>query len=254
MARLEFNFKGKTALVTGASRGIGASIARALGEHGAQVILASRKIDALKEVERAITAAGGSAVSIACHTGELTQIDALFEEIRKQWGGLDLLVNNAATNPYFGEMLGVDEGAWEKTMSVNLKGYFFVAQKAAIMMKERKGGSIVNVASVNGIRPAPGQGIYSVSKAAVIAMTRAFAKELATHGIRVNALLPGLTDTKFSAVMTSNEALLNAILPSIPMHRIAKPEEMVGAVLYLLSDYASYTTGSLIVADGGMIA
>lgn len=254
MKTYAFDFTGRIALVTGASRGIGAAIARALAAHNATVILASRKIEGLREVEHEIASSGGAAYSIPCHTGDLTQIESLFQTIEERWGGIDLLVNNAATNPYFGEMLGVDEGVWDKTMAVNLKGYFFIAQKAARMMKERKGGAIVNVASINGIRPAPGQGIYSISKAAVISMTRAFAKELAPYGIRVNALLPGLTDTKFSSVMTSNEAILNAILPAIPMHRIAKPEEMVGAALYLLSDMASYTTGSLIVADGGMIA
>ena len=251
--KIEFNFKDKIALVTGASRGIGAAIAKSLADHGAHVILASRKIDALREVENSITSGGGKASSIACHTGELKQIESLFAEIKKNHGRLDLLVNNAATNPFFGEVLKVDEAAWEKTMSVNLKGYFFVAQKAAQMMKDQGGGSIVNVASINGIRPAPFQGIYSISKAGVIAMTLSFAKELAAHNVRVNALLPGLTDTKFSSVMTQNESILNMILPSIPMKRIAKPEEMVGAVLYLLSEYASYTTGTAIIVDGGMI-
>jgi NAD(P)-dependent dehydrogenase (short-subunit alcohol dehydrogenase family) len=252
--KIEFDFSNKVALVTGASRGIGASIAKSLASHGAQVILASRKLDALKEVEKEIAAEGGKAMSVACHTGELKQIESLYADIKKTYGRLDCLVNNAATNPFFGEVLNVDEGAWEKTMSVNLKGYFFVAQKAALMMKEQGGGSIVNVASINGIRPAPYQGIYSISKAGVIAMTLSFAKELAAHNVRINALLPGLTDTKFSSVMTQNENILKMILPSIPMKRIAKPEEMVGAAIYLLSDYASFTTGSTIIVDGGMMA
>ncbi len=251
--KIEFNFNGKTALVTGASRGIGAAIAKSLAAHGAHVFLSSRKIDALKEVEKSITDEGGSASSVACHTGELGQIESLFAEIKKSGRRLDYLVNNAATNPFFGEVLKVDEAAWDKTMSVNMKGYFFVAQKAAQMMKDAGGGSIVNVASINGIRPAPFQGIYSMSKAGVIAMTLSFAKELAAANIRVNALLPGLTDTKFSSVMTQNESILNMILPSIPMKRIAGPEEMVGAVIYLLSDYASFTTGSSLIVDGGMI-
>ena len=254
MSRIEFSFKDKVALVTGASRGIGEAIAGSLAAHGAQVILSSRKIEALQSVEKGIREAGGKAVSIACHTGEMSQIEGLYSEIKKQFGRLDYLVNNAATNPYFGEMIGADEAAWENTMGVNLKGYFFVAQKADLMMKEGGGGSIVNVASINGVRPAPFQGIYSISKAGVIAMTKAFAKELAAHNIRVNALLPGLTDTKFSSVMVKNEGLLNMVLTGIPMNRIAQPEEMVGAVLYLLSDFASFTTGSTLVVDGGMIA
>jgi NAD(P)-dependent dehydrogenase (short-subunit alcohol dehydrogenase family) len=184
----------------------------------------------------------------------MDQINAMFGTIKEKFGRLDLLVNNAATNPFFGDVLSADDGAWEKTVSVNLKGYFFVAQKAALLMKAAGGGSIVNVASVNGVRPAPFQGIYSITKAGVIAMTKSFAKELAPFNIRVNALLPGLTDTKFSAAISSNEDLMKMVLPSIPLGRIAKPEEMVGAVLYLLSDYASYTTGGCLTVDGGMLA
>jgi len=253
MSRIDFNFEGKIALVTGASRGIGESVALSLASHGATVVLASRKIDALKQVEEKIIKNGGKAASIACHTGELSQIDAMFAEIGKRFGKLDFLVNNAATNPFFGEVLDVDEAAWEKTVSVNLKGYFFTAQKAAKMMKE-KGGAIVNVASVNGIRPAPYQGVYSTTKAGVIAMTKSFAKELARYGIRVNALLPGLTDTKFSSALTNNENILKMVLSSIPLGRIARPEEMAGVVVYLLSDHASYVTGSTYVVDGGMLS
>jgi len=254
MSRIEFNFKGKVALVTGASRGIGKAIASALAAHGAEVILVSRKQAALAEVEKEIAASGGTATSVACHTGDLAQIEALFSSVKERYGRLDLLVNNAATNPFLGDVLSVDEAAWEKTFSVNLKGYFFVAQKAALLMKDGGGGAMVNVASINGIRPAPMQGIYSITKAGIISLTQSFAKELAPYHIRVNALLPGLTDTKFSAVMIQNEDLLNMILPSIPCGRVGKPEEMVGAALYLLSDHASYTTGSSLVVDGGMLA
>lgn len=250
----EFNLKGKKALVTGASRGIGESIAKTLAAYGAELILASRKIDDLRKVEEDIKRSGGVAGSIACNTGEMEQIGALFEEIKKRHGRLDILVNNAATNPYFGDVLGADEKVWDKTFAVNLKGMFFASQHAARMMKESGGGAIVNVASVNGIKPAPFQGIYSMTKAGVIALTKSFAKELAPFNIRVNALLPGLTDTKFSAALTSNKDILNLVLPSIPMGRVARPEEMAGAVLYLISDMASYTTGATIVVDGGMLA
>jgi len=250
----EFDLKGKKALVTGASRGIGESIAKTLAAYGAELILASRKIDDLRKVEEDIKRSGGSADSIACHTGEMEQIRALFEEIKKRHGRLDILVNNAATNPYFGDVLGADEKVWDKTFAVNLKGMFFASQHAARMMKDSGGGAIVNVASVNGIKPAPFQGIYSMTKAGVIALTKSFAKELAPFNIRVNALLPGLTDTKFSAALTSNKDILNLVLPSIPMGRVARPEEMAGAVLYLISDMASYTTGATIVVDGGMLA
>jgi NAD(P)-dependent dehydrogenase (short-subunit alcohol dehydrogenase family) len=167
---------------------------------------------------------------------------------------LDILVNNAATNPYFGDVLHATADAWDKTIDVNFKGYFFMSQYAANLMIKNKGGSIVNVASINGIRPAPFQGIYSMTKAGVIAMTKSFAKELAPFNVRVNAILPGLTDTKFSSVMTQNEEILKLILPTIPMKRVANPDEMVGAVVYLVSDAASYTTGATIVIDGGALA
>lgn len=249
-----FNLQGKIALVTGASRGIGEAVAKLLAEHGARVVLASRRIEGLRCVEEAITRAGGAAESIACHVGELPQIAELFAEIDRRHGRLDILVNNAGTNPFFGDVLSADERAWDKTLNVNLKGSFFMSQHAARLMQKGGGGSIVNVASVNGVRPALFQGIYSITKAGLIAMTQAFAKELAPSGIRVNALLPGLTDTKFSAALTQNPEILKAVLPTIPMGRIAGPEEMAGAVLYLVSDAASYTTGSCLTVDGGMLA
>lgn len=249
-----FNLKGKTALVTGASRGIGAAIAKLLAAHGAHIILTSRKLEGLRRVEEGIIQAGGTAESLVCHAGELDQINGLFTKIEGSRERLDILVNNAGTNPFFGDVLSADEKAWDKTCDVNLKGYFFMSQYAARSMQKTGGGSIVNVASVNGVRPAPLQGIYSITKAGVIAMTQSFAKELAPYRIRVNALLPGLTDTKFTAALTQNPDILKMVLPTIPMGRIAKPEEMAGAVLYLVSDAASYTTGICLTVDGGMLA
>ncbi len=250
-----YDFTGKRALVTGASRGIGESIARTLASLGAEVILVSRKIEGLREVEDKISSDGGKAISIACHMGKMDEIEALFGTIAEKHGPIDFLVNNSATNPFFGNNMDATEEAWEKTFSVNLKGYYFATQRAAKIMKEKGGGSIVNVSSVNGIRPAPMQGMYSITKAGVISMTRSFAKELAPANIRVNAVLPGMTDTKFSSAMTQNPDLMTKfILPTIPVGRVARPDEITGAVLYLLSDASSYTTGSLIVVDGGMLA
>lgn len=249
-----FLLENKTALVTGASRGIGAAIAKTLASHGAQVILASRKLDDLKRVEDEIIKAGGKAASIACHTGEMAQIHQLFDEIKNKYNRLDILVNNAATNPFFGDVLSADEKAWDKTFAVNMKGVFFISQQAAKIMKDQGGGVMVNVASINAIRPAPFQGIYSITKAGIVALTKSFAKELAPLNIRVNALLPGLTDTKFSSLMISNPDIMKIILPSIPLGRAAKPEEMAGAVLYMVSDASSYMTGACIVVDGGMLA
>jgi len=249
-----FSLKGKNAIITGASRGIGESIAHLLAKQGAFCILVSRKSEDLEVVENAIKSKGGSAVSISCNMGSLEQIKSLIEHVEEKYGRLDIVINNAAANPYFGEMVNAEERAWDKTNDVNLKGPFFMIQYAAKLMKKSGGGAIVNVSSVNGVQPALFQGIYSITKAGIITMTRAYARELAPHNIRVNALLPGLTDTKFASAITKNEDIKNLILPQIPMGRIAKPEEMAPAVLYLVSDASSYTTGSCITCDGGMLS
>jgi NAD(P)-dependent dehydrogenase (short-subunit alcohol dehydrogenase family) len=248
-----FSLKDKIALITGASRGIGEEIAHTLAENGAHCILVSRKLEDLTRVVDDIKGKGGSAEAITCNMGELAQINALMETVEKTHGRLDVLVNNAAANPYFGMMIDAEEWAWEKTHQVNLKGPFFLSQAAAKLMK-KTGGSIINVSSVNGIRPAVMQGIYSITKAALIAMTKAFAKELAGYNIRVNALLPGFTETKFSSVITENKDVEKAVISIIPLKRIAVPSEMAGAVLYLASEASSYTTGSCITCDGGMLA
>jgi NAD(P)-dependent dehydrogenase (short-subunit alcohol dehydrogenase family) len=248
-----FNLDGKIALITGASRGIGESIALTLAEYGATCMLVSRKIEGLQAVQEKIKAKGGVAEVMACNMGELDQIQALFARTKDRFGRLDILVNNAATNPYFGPMLGAPESAWDKTLAVNLKGPFFMIQQAAELMAEN-GGAIVNVASINAVSPAPMQGIYSITKAGVVAMTKAYAKELAPKNIRVNALLPGLTQTKFTTALIDNQEIYEHILQRIPMQRHAQPEEMAGAVLYLVSDAASFTTGTTIVCDGGVLA
>jgi NAD(P)-dependent dehydrogenase (short-subunit alcohol dehydrogenase family) len=251
---VDFSLKGKIALITGASRGIGEAIALTLAEYGARCILVSRKLESLQAVKDKIEQNGGQAEAMACHTGNLDQIAQLFEKIKSTCGRLDILINNAATNPYFGNMLDADERAWDKTNEVNLKGPFFIIQHAARLMETSQGGAIVNVSSINGVRPIPMQGIYSITKAALITMTKAFAKELGAKNIRVNALLPGLTETKFSQVLIETESIYKIALQQIPLGRHAQPGEMAGAVLYLVSDAASFTTGTCIVCDGGNLA
>lgn len=248
-----FDLAGKIALVTGGSRGIGEGVARLLAAHGAHVIVASRKIDGCEQVAASIRAAGGSAEAMACHIGEMEQIDATFAAIEQKHGRLDILVNNAAANPYFGPIENTDLSAFQKTLDVNIRGYFFMSAKFVQMMAGKGGGSIVNVASVNGIIPGQWQGIYSITKAAVISMTQAFAKECAHQGVRVNALLPGFTDTKFASALTQNEEILKMLMPHIPMRRVAQPDEMAAAVLYLVSPGASYTTGTCLNVDGGYL-
>jgi NAD(P)-dependent dehydrogenase (short-subunit alcohol dehydrogenase family) len=248
-----FDLSGKIALVTGASRGIGESIARTLAAYGAHVIISSRKIDGCEAVAGSIRDEGGEAEAYACHIGEMEQIDAIWEHIESTHGKLDILVNNAATNPHFGPIETTELSAFQKTVDVNIRGYFFMCAGAAKLMKKSGGGSIVNVASVNGVAPGHFQGIYSITKASVISMTKAYAKELAQQKIRVNALLPGLTDTKFASALTTNDAIKKQALMHIPMNRMADADEMAGSVLYLVSDASSYTTGTCINVDGGYL-
>lgn len=250
---VDFSLKSKIALITGASRGIGEVIAKTLAEYGAHCILVSRKEESLKEVVAKIESNGGSAEAIACHMGHLDQIENLYQTIEEKHDKLDILINNAATNPFFGNITEVDEGVWDKTLGVNLKGPFFMSKHAATLMAKSGGGSIVNVASVNAESPAPFQGVYSITKAAMVSMTKAFAQELVGWNIRVNALLPGLTKTKFASALIDNKEIYDIAIEQIPMKRYAEPEEMAGAVLYLVSNAASFTTGSCLTCDGGQL-
>jgi NAD(P)-dependent dehydrogenase (short-subunit alcohol dehydrogenase family) len=255
VAAIDFNLAGKTALVTGASRGIGEAIAREFARRGATVMIAARKLDALEGVAASINAGGaGRAIPVACHTGQPAAIAALFERVRSELGRLDVLVNNAATNPYFGPALGCEEAAFDKTFEVNVKGYFLMSQHAARMMVAQRAGSIINVASIAGISPHPMQVVYSMTKAAVISMTRGMAKELGSTGVRVNAIAPGVVETKLAAALIDNPAIHRMVVQLTPLGRHGQPDEIVGAALYLASDAASFTTGSVLVCDGGMTA
>ena len=243
---------GRVALVTGASRGIGEATARLLARHGAHVIVAARKLEGCEAVAASICSDGGSAEAMVCHIGEMAQIDAAFASIESRFGKLDILVNNAATNPYFGPIQDTDASAFQKTIDVNIRGYFFMSTHAVKLMARNNKGAIVNVASVNGVVPGLMQGIYSITKSAVIGMTKAFARECAPMGIRVNALLPGLTATRLAGALLEPENR-SRWESSIPMQRPAQPSEMAGAVLYLVTDASSYTTGASIVVDGGFL-
>ena len=231
MATNLFDLTGKTALISGASRGIGEETARLLAEQGAH---------------------GGSAEGLACHVGNLDDIRAIFDHIKAAHGRLDICINNAATNPYFGHILDTDLGAFNKTVDVNIRGYFFMSIEAGKIMREQGGGVIVNTASIAGLQPGPMQGIYSITKAAVINMTKAFAKECGGLGIRCNALLPGLTKTKFAGALFTHDEIYQEAIKLIPMSRHAEPAEMAGTMLYLVSDASSYTNGECIVVDGGL--
>jgi NAD(P)-dependent dehydrogenase (short-subunit alcohol dehydrogenase family) len=248
-----FDLTGRIALITGSSRGIGAATAMLMAEQGAHVILSSRKHDDLLKVQEKIIAAGGKASVMAAHAGSSEDIRRLIDDIAAQFGRLDILVNNAATNPYYGHISDTDMGMVDKTIQVNIRGYFELSALASKLMQSNAGGAIVNIASINGIKPGTFQGIYSITKAAVINMTQSFAKECAPWKVRVNAVLPGLTETKFAAALTKDEKLMKPVLQQIPLGRVAQPGEIAPAVLFLASDAASYVTGTTLVVDGGLL-
>ncbi len=244
----DFTLTDKVVIVTGASRGIGEAIAHACVAAGASVALASRKQEGLDEVANAIRAEGGTALAVACHMGKPDDVEALFSRAADELGPISGLVNNAGTNPYFGPMLGITDAAFDKTFEVNVKGYLYAARAFA---DRAAGGSIVNIASVSGIEAAPLQGVYGMTKAAVISMTKTLAVELGP-AFRVNAIAPGLVETRFASALITNEEIHDRVVSGTALQRHAQPHEMAGTAVYLLSDASSYTTGQTIVADGGM--
>jgi NAD(P)-dependent dehydrogenase (short-subunit alcohol dehydrogenase family) len=248
-----FDLKGRVALVTGASRGIGEAIAKAYAERGARVIVSSRKQDGCEAVAAAIVAAGGDAVALACHIGDMEALAGLFAEVERRYGRLDVLVNNAATNPYYGHILDTDLAAFQKTVDVNIRGYFFASVLGGRLMRQGGRGSIINIASVNAIRPGPQQGIYSITKGAVLNMTKSFARECGPEGIRCNAILPGLIRTRFAGALLKDEQQLQHYVGSNPLRRVGEPQDLGGAAVFLASDASSYVTGEFLVVDGGFL-
>jgi NAD(P)-dependent dehydrogenase (short-subunit alcohol dehydrogenase family) len=247
--------KDKVIVVTGASRGIGEAIVRASIDAGARVVLASRKQADLDKVVETLPA--DRAIAIACHTGKAEEVDALFAKAVERFGRVDGLVNNAATNPYFGPLIDTPDAAIDKTIEVNLRGYLYCARalvRQARSQTHRTEGSlasIVNIASVAGLRASPMQGIYGMTKAAVISLTQTLAFELGSSQIRVNAIAPGLVETRFASALVNNPTLRDHVVNRTALHRHAQPAELAGAAVYLLSDAASYQTGSVMVVDGG---
>ncbi len=247
-----FSLEGKVAIVTGASRGIGESIAHTYAGAGAKVVLVSRKLEGLTVVADSIRESGGEALPVAAHMGDPVAVKAMVDEVIKTFGGVDIVVNNAGTNPHFGKLLTADESLWDKTLDVNLRGHFRLIQAAASSMIERGGGKVINVASIAGITPNPGVGLYGISKAAVIMMTKVLAVELAEHNIQVNAIAPGFVKTKFSQAIWSDETVNAAVIANTPAGRIGSVEELEGLVLYLASSASNFLTGQVIVIDGGL--
>jgi NAD(P)-dependent dehydrogenase (short-subunit alcohol dehydrogenase family) len=246
------NLENKVAIVSGASRGIGEAIALAFADAGAKVVVSSRKLDSVAQVAEAIKKRGHEALALSAHVGNVDQCRELIGKTVEAFGKVDVLVNCAATNPFFGPMLDIDEGAYLKTFDVNLRGAFEASRTFAKHVMSRQGkGSIVNIASVAGLRAAPMQGVYGMTKAAMISMTQTLALELGQLGVRVNAVAPGLVETKLSAALTSSESLVQRINERTCLNRVGQPEEIAGPVLFLASDAASYVTGQTLAADGG---
>jgi len=251
----QFNLTGRVAIVTGASKGIGKAIARGLAELGASVVVSSRKQKAVDEVATEFTAAGLLATGIACHVGDEVQCQNLVEQTSAIYGGVDILINNAATNPVFGPLEQMTGEVFDKVMNVNVRSCMLLANLCKPSMAGRGHGSIINIASVEGLKPSPMMSIYSVSKAALIMLTQTQAREWGTDKIRANAICPGLIQTKFSAALWQNEQILDHFVSQTPSGRMAQPEEMVGLAAYLASDAGSFSTGGVFTADGGyMIA
>ena len=249
-----FELDGKIALITGASKGIGEAMARGLAEFGAKVVVSSRKADAVEAVAESFKADGLEASGIAANMGRAEDIAALMDKVVGVYGGLDILINNAATNPVYGPIQQTDERAFDKIIDVNLKGPHELCKRAYPVLKDRGGGSIMHISSIGGLTPEKGIGMYSVSKAALISLTKVMAQDWGPDNIRVNAICPGLIKTKFSEALWSDEANLKRFLHSIPLGRLGRADDIAGLAVYLASDASAYCTGGVYMVDGGYAA
>jgi dehydrogenase/reductase SDR family protein 4 len=247
-----FDLSGKVAIVTGASKGIGEAIARKLAEQGARVVVSSRKQHAVDEVAKAFLADGLEATAIACNVGKQPELEHLVSQTVERYGGVDILINNAAANPVFGPLLNTEPWAFDKIMDVNVKGPYLLGNLLQPIMRERGGGTVVNISSIGGLSPEPGLGIYSVSKASLISLTKVQAKEWGQVGIRVNAICPGLIKTKFSQALWSNEGILKSVLKQQALPKLGEPQDIATLALFLASEASAFCTGMVFTADGGM--
>jgi NAD(P)-dependent dehydrogenase (short-subunit alcohol dehydrogenase family) len=247
-----FDLTGRTALVTGGSRGIGLAIGAALAGAGARIVLAARHADEVEAAATQLREAGAEVIGVPANVGKAQDIETLVHATEAAFGQVDILVNNAATNVHFGPVLDADDGMWLKMVETNLLSAVRLCRRVVPGMRTRRWGKIVNVASVAGIQPGIGQGVYGALKAALIQLTKSLAQELGPDNIQVNAVAPGLVKTRFASVLHETPAIRAAIERATPLGRIAEPDEIASAVLYLASPAASFTTGTVLVVDGGM--
>jgi len=247
----DLDLTSRRAIVTGASRGIGEAIAIRLARNGARVALVSRKPDGLQNVATELAKIGVETLVIPANMSRADEVEAIVPKVVEAWGGVDILVNNAATNPVFGPLVGLSQDAWDKTMTTNVTGPFLLSREAARDMAKRNSGVIVNIASTGGLEPSPMLGAYSVSKAAIIMLTKVMAAELGGSGIRVNCIAPGLVETRFADVLVNTPAIHDAYVKRAALGRHGQPHEIATAAHYLVSDASAYMTGQVMVLDGG---
>lgn len=249
-----FQLDNKVAIVTGASKGIGEAMARGLAEFGAKVVISSRKRESVDAVAESFKNDGLEAIAIAANMGNVEEAQTLIDQTVDAYGGIDIIINNAAANPVFGPIQNTEERAFDKILDVNLKGPFELCKKAYPILKQRGGGSIINISSIGGLTPERGIGIYSVSKAGLINLTKVMAQDWGADNIRVNAICPGLIKTKFSEALWGNEPILDRFLQQIPLNRVGTSDDVAGLAVYLASDAAAYCTGGVYLIDGGYTA
>lgn len=248
---VDFSLQGKVAIITGASQGIGEAIAMTFAQAGARVVVSSRKLESVARVAHEIERTGGAAIAIQAHMGFPDQVKSLVAQTIEKWGRVDIVVNNAGTNPHFGPILTADEGQFEKTLDVNLKGYFRLAQVAVPQMQKQGDGKIINIASIAGLHPPHKMGVYGITKAGDIMLTQVLARELGQFNIQVNAIAPGIVQTKFSRALWEDAELMARYEANVPLRRVGKPEDVAGAALYLASPASDWVTGTVLVVDGG---
>ncbi|MSQ60026.1 MAG: SDR family oxidoreductase [Betaproteobacteria bacterium] len=247
-----FRLDGKVAIVTGSSRGIGRSIAEHLADAGAKVVVSSRKAAACEEVVAAIRAKGGQALSIAANIGDRAQLETLVRETRKHWGQIDIMVCNAASNPYYGPMAALPDDAFNKILQNNIVSNLWLANMVLPEMAERRDGALIIVSSIGGLKGSPVLGAYCVSKAADMQLARNLAVEWGKHNVRVNCIAPGLVKTDFAKALWDNPAYLEKVLETTPLGRIGEPEDIGAIAVFLASKAGAFITGQTIVADGGV--
>ena len=250
----KFNLSGKVALITGGSRGIGRGIALGLAEAGADIVLTARKPPDLEAVAREIAKMDRRVLIVPANIRNLPELENVVKTALDEFHRIDILVNNAATNPVYGSVFDIDEKAWDVTMGLNLKSCFFLSQVVGRVMRDKGGGNIINIASEDGVRPFVGLGVYSISKAGLIMLTKVLAQEWGQYHIRVNAIAPAFVRTRFSQAVWGDPQVLGELEKNIALGRIAEPEEIVNTALFLASEASSYITGQTIIMDGGHFA